>query len=117
MHRVLESKAWGYSARRASRAGGSEHGEPGLFRLERHAPDLMIHNEREVPQDIHAQQAFAPIGARKLSEDDRQIRHTESLNLQATDSNGRQAACATRCLHVDPGGWCVSLIAQAGGGP
>ena len=88
-----------------------------LWKAQRHAPDVVIHRECEVAQDIHAEQAFAAISARQIPEEDRQVRHTEPLDLQATDSDGRQAARATRCLDVGPGGGRVVPRAKAIGDP
>ena len=88
-----------------------------LWEAQRHAPDVMIHREGEVAQDIHAEQACAAIRARQIPEDDRQVRHTESLDRQATDRDGRQAARATRGLDVGPGGGRRAPRAQAIGGP
>jgi hypothetical protein len=42
-----------------------------LWEAQRHAPDVVIHSEGEVAQDIHAEQAVAAISARQIPEDDR----------------------------------------------
>ena len=89
----------------------------GLWQPQRHASDVMIHGEGKIPQDIHTQQPLAAVSAREIAEDHRQIGHTEALDLQLPDSDGRQAARAARRLHVDPGHRRVAPIPEAVGGP